>query len=330
MASALASVILRDGKTVMPMVGLGTFRLQGDECRVAVQYALQMAKYRRIDTAICYKNEAVIGHAIADAGIKREDVFITSKLSNYDMKKGEQHAYDACVASLERLNVSYVDLWLIHWPGATGLPLHSPRHADYRKDAWRSCERLLRDGKCRAIGVSNYTVAHLQELLTYANVLPYVNQIEMHPFQYARNKNLLAFCTKHAILVEAYSSLGQGHQDLINHPVVQQICRRLAGGCVSTPPGHDQADTHVGSLEEKKAERTQQFKILPSQVLLRWAIDRGFPINPKSSHCDRIACNGPDALEAVIISDEDLARLDALGEKEEDAKKFCWDSTNVK
>ncbi len=210
-----------------------------------------------------YRNEADVGAAIAASRIPRGDVFVTTKLWNDD------HGYDAALraldASLERLGLDYVDLYLVHWPvpGA-------------RRESWRARERAVADGKARAIGVSNYLVPHLHELLGEAKVAPHVNQIELTPFLQRRDTR--ALCAQHGIVIEAYSPLTRGKR--LGHPEIVAIAKAVA--------------------------RT------PAQVLLRWGIQHGLVVLPKSVHRERIAENG--ALFDFALDGAQMERLDGLEE----------------
>jgi diketogulonate reductase-like aldo/keto reductase len=184
---------------------VGTFQVKKEECYKVVLYALKVG-YRCIDTAKVYKNEGVIGRAIKDSRINRTSVFITSKLSPAD--HGYQQAREAFFESLDDLGLDYLDLYLIHWPAAQGIPMTSEQNAVKRRESWRALESLYKEGKVRAIGVSNYTVQHLEQLREYAEITPHVNQIEFHP--QCQQKELLAYCEKHNIKVVGYSPLGQG------------------------------------------------------------------------------------------------------------------------
>ncbi|MFQ5910009.1 MAG: aldo/keto reductase, partial [Thermoplasmata archaeon] len=181
----------------MPVFGLGLYMSRpGDEARSAISQALE-AGYRLIDTAAYYQNERDVGEALRDSGVPREDVFITTKLKNSD--HGYETAIAACDRSLRLLGLSFVDLYLIHWP-VEGL----------RMESWRALETLLKEGKCHAIGVSNYTIRHLEELLEHSSAVPAVNQVEFHPFLY--QQDLLHFCRSHDIVLEAYSPLTRGRK----------------------------------------------------------------------------------------------------------------------
>ncbi len=247
----------------IPALGLGVFRSDpGEETRGAVATALE-AGYRHVDTARAYGNERDVGRALAGSGLRREEVFVTTKLWNSD------HGYDqarwACDQSLHRLGLEYVDLYLIHWP-VEGL----------RRESWRALERIVADGKARAIGVSNYTTRHLEELLGDCRVSPMVNQVEFHPFLFQRD--LLDFCRRHGVVLEAYSPLVKAQR--LDHPVV----RRVAARCDRTP----------------------------AQVLLRWGLQREVVVLPKSVRPERIRENA--RVFDFALDAGDMAALDALDE----------------
>jgi diketogulonate reductase-like aldo/keto reductase len=267
-----SSATLNNG-VKMPWLGLGVWQAgRGKETYDAVRAALEVG-YRHVDTAKIYGNEADVGRAVRESGVPRGDVFVTTKLWNAD------HGYDrtlrACDASLAALGLEQLDLYLVHWPESR------------RKESWKAMQKLLRDGKCRAIGVSNYTVAHLEELLADTEVVPAVNQVEMHPFLYQRE--LILFCEKHRIQVEAYSPLARGQR--MNDKVLAAVAKRLA--------------------------RT------PAQVLIRWALEHRLVVIPKSAHRERIAENAQ--VFDFAISNDDMAKLDALDEN----LRTCWDPTDV-
>jgi len=179
----------------IPILGLGTFQLNtGTETRKAVKIALE-AGYRHIDTAEAYGNERDVGEAVHQSGIPREEIFITTKVWNSN--HGFKPTINACKASLDRLGVTYLDLYLIHWP-VEGL----------RLETWHAFENLLEEGMCHSIGVSNYTTHHLKELLENSSTLPAINQVEFSPYLYQRN--LLEFCRSQSIQLEAYSPLTKG------------------------------------------------------------------------------------------------------------------------
>ena len=244
-------------------VGLGVYQSgPGVATRTAVTTALELG-YRHVDTARIYGNEADVGAAIKASAVPRDQVFVTTKLWNDD------HGYDAALraldASLARLGLDYIDLYLIHWP----VP-------GKRRDSWRALERAFADGRARAIGVSNYMAPHLRELLGEAKVVPHVNQIELTPF--LQRRDTCALCREHGIVIEAYSPLTRGQR--LGHPTVTAIARA--------------------------AGRT------PAQVLLRWGIQHGFVVLPKSVHRERIAENA--AVFDFTLDAAAMTQLDALEE----------------
>jgi diketogulonate reductase-like aldo/keto reductase len=249
----------------IPRLGLGVYRsAPGGETRRAVEWALE-AGYRHVDTAAAYRNEADVGEAVRGSGIAREELFVTTKLWN------EEHGYEAALraldGSLERLGLDHVDLYLIHWP-VEGVRLES----------WRALERLHREGRARAIGVSNYMVHHLEELLAACEVAPAVNQIELHPFLYRSRREVVELCRARGMVVEAYSPLTKAQR--LEEPVLVEIAR----------------------LHGKT----------PAQVLIRYALDHGWVVLPKSTHRERIRENAE--VFDFRLSSEELARLDALDE----------------
>lgn len=247
----------------MPIFGLGTFQAErGRETRKAVLDAFD-AGYRLVDTAAMYGNEVDVGKAIHESGIPREEIFVTTKLRNDD------HGYDRAVAafedSLEKLGLSYVDLYLIHFP-VEGL----------RNESWRALETLQEEGKCKSIGISNYMIWHLEELLDSSSTVPVVNQVEFHPFLY--QKDLLEFCHSHDIRLEAYSPLTKGHR--LGDPRLVEISSRYSKST--------------------------------AQILIRWALQKDVIVIPKSSRRDRIYENA-DVFD-FEISQEDMEALDSLDE----------------
>jgi diketogulonate reductase-like aldo/keto reductase len=257
-----AALPLRSGGSI-PQVGLGVWQSpRGDVTRDAVLAALRSG-YRHVDTARIYGNEADVGAAVRDSGLPRGDVFVTTKLWNDD--QGFDKALRAFDTSLSKLGLDYVDLYLIHWPVA-----------GKRLDSWRALERIKADGRARHIGVSNYLVPHLEELLASATEAPAVDQIEIHPFLQQRETR--AFCKKNDIVVEAYSPLTSGQR--LDHPVVVAVAKRI--------------------------QRS------PAQVLLRWAIQHELVVLPKSTHEKRIAENAK--LFDFTLDAGAMKELDALEE----------------
>jgi 2,5-diketo-D-gluconate reductase A len=248
--------VLEDGNEI-PLVGLGVWQVpNGAECVDAVRWALELG-YRHIDTAQAYGNEESVGQGLRESGVPREAVFITTKF--FPARK------DAVVEverSLQRLGVDYVDLYIVHWP--KGGPTW----------AWPGMERAREAGYARSIGVSNFGVDDLRQLLAAATVPPVVDQVQFSPYEY--RKALLESCRQNGIALEAYSPLGTGR--------------------------HLTSDTVAGIA--RRHGRT------PAQVLLRWCIERGIAIIPKSTHRERIAENAQ--LFDFRLSDEDIAELDAL------------------
>lgn len=247
----------------IPQVGLGVWQTpSGATTRQAVAAALK-GGYRHVDTARIYGNEADVGAGVRESGVAREDVFVTTKLWNAD--QGYDLALRAFDASLKRLDLDYVDLYLLHWPVA-----------GKRLDSWRALERIHEDGRARSIGVSNFLVPHLEELLGKAKQIPAVNQIELTPFLQRRETR--ALCARHGIVVEAYSPLTHGLR--LDHPVVKDVARRVGRSV--------------------------------AQVLLRWGLQQGLVVLPKSTKPARIAENG--ALFDFTLEERAMSELDALEE----------------
>jgi diketogulonate reductase-like aldo/keto reductase len=262
------------GDVEIPMVGLGVYQsTPGHTTRGAVLAALD-AGYRHIDTAAVYRNEPDVGEAIRRSSIPREEVFVTTKLSN------SNHGYDPALRafdrSLNRLGFEYVDLYLVHWP----VP-------EERLETWRAMERILADGRARAIGVSNYMLRHIDELMTNATVPPAVNQFELSP--YLARWGLVDRCRELGIAVETYSPLTKG--------------RKLR--------------------DRVLIEMAMRYGKSPAQILIRWALDHGFVVIPKSVHPRRIREN-IDVFDFSLDAD-DLASLDALDE----GLITGWDPTNA-
>jgi diketogulonate reductase-like aldo/keto reductase len=258
--SLAAHAVLNDGSR-MPWVGLGVYRIAaGKPCLRAVAHALSVG-YRHIDTAALYGNEEDVGRAVRESGIAREQVFVVTKLWNSE--QGYASAIKACNESLARLKLDYLDLYLIHWP-----------EPGKRLDSWRALVELRKQGKCRSIGVSNYTIAHLEELMAHSDVAPSVNQVEFSPFLFQRE--LLDFCRTHAIQLEAYCPLTRGEK--LGDPVVTKVARR--------------------------------HRKTPAQVLLRWALQHEVAVIPKSGQPARITENAD--LFDFALDTRDMAALDAL------------------
>lgn len=262
--SKVPSITLNNGVS-MPQLGFGVWQVPDDEAARAVGSALE-AGYRSIDTAAVYENEKGTGEAVAASGIPRDELFVTTKLWNSE--QGYDSTLRAFDASLARLGLDYVDLYLIHWP----LPAR-----DAYVDTYKAFETLLADGRARAIGVSNFLPEHLERLLGETSVVPAVNQIELHPqLQQAESRAVHA---KHGIATEAWSPLGQG-RGLLEVPAIAAIARK-----------HGKT---------------------PAQIVLRWHIQLGNVVIPKSVTPSRIKEN-IDVFGFELDAD-DLGALAALDE----------------
>jgi len=251
----------------MPWFGLGVFKVEdGPELVHAIKTAIRHG-YRSIDTASIYGNEAGVGEGIREgmkeAGITREDLFITSKVWNADL--GYESTILAYEESLKKLGLEYLDLYLIHWPV----------EGKY-KEAWRALETIYNEGKVKAIGVSNFQIHHLEELLKVASVIPVINQVEYHPR--LTQVELKAFCQQHHIQLEAWSPLMQG--ELLDHPVLKEI-----------------AKTYGKTV---------------AQVILKWDLQNGVVTIPKSTKTHRIIENA--SLFDFVLSEEDMKRINELNQ----------------
>ncbi|AMK73763.1 MULTISPECIES: glyoxal/methylglyoxal reductase [Bacillus] len=265
MPTSLKDTVKLHNGVEMPWFGLGVFKVEnGNEATESVKAAIKNG-YRSIDTAAIYKNEEGVGIGIKESGVAREELFITSKVWN------EEQGYETTLAafekSLERLQLDYLDLYLIHWPGK-----------DKYKDTWRALEKLYKDGKIRAIGVSNFQVHHLEELLKDAEIKPMVNQVEFHPR--LTQKELRDYCKAQGIQLEAWSPLMQGQ--LLDNEVLTQI-----------------AEKHNKSV---------------AQVILRWDLQHEVVTIPKSIKEHRIIENA-DIFD-FELSQEDMDKIDALNKDE--------------
>jgi 2,5-diketo-D-gluconate reductase A len=242
--TSIPDITLNNGQTI-PQFGFGVFQIEPKDTVAAVSTALE-AGYRHIDTAEMYGNETEVGEAIASSGLDRGEVFVTSKLSNDAHEPDE--ARQAFEETLKALGTDYVDLFLIHWPLPT-------RYGGDFVQTWQTLEEFYREGRARSIGVSNFQPQHLRRLHGETQIIPAVNQIEVHP--YLTQDDVRALCVEHQIAVEAWSPLGQG--SVLDDPVVRTI-----------------------------AERNSK---IPAQVVLRWHIQRGDIVFPKSVTPDRIREN---------------------------------------
>lgn len=245
----------------MPYFGLGVYLSEdGAEVINAVKWALESG-YRHIDTAAIYKNEEGVGEGISKSGIEREEIFVVSKVWNSD--QGYESTLKAFNDSLERLGLDYLDLYLIHWPVA-----------EKYKETWKALEHLYAEGKVKAIGVSNFMQHHLEDLLSEAQIVPMVNQMEFHP--YLVQQELLDFCKKHKIQYEAWSPMMQGK---------------------------------IFEMDEFK-QLAQKYNKTIAQIVLRWDIQKGVVTIPKSSKKERIIANSQ--IFDFAISKEDMLIIDRL------------------
>ncbi|MEV1048114.1 aldo/keto reductase [Streptomyces sp. NPDC049916] len=240
--STVPTVTLNNGVSI-PQLGFGVFQVPDDETTAAVTGALE-AGYRSVDTAAAYGNEAGVGRALAESGIPREELFVTTKLWNTD--QGYDATLAAFDASLAALGLDHVDLYLIHWP----VPAH-----DLYPETWRALERLAAEGRVRAAGVSNFQPAHLRRLLETGTLVPAVNQVELHPG--LQQTGLRAFHAEHGIATEAWSPLAQGA--LLTEDALVSIAER-----------HGKT---------------------PAQAVLRWHLQLGNIVIPKSVTPERIRQN---------------------------------------
>ncbi|KAF9430308.1 hypothetical protein BGZ76_000886 [Entomortierella beljakovae] len=355
---------------VMPSVGLGTYRVRDQDVLDACILQALRSGYRLIDTAAVYRNEVAIGNSLKRIleenlvpGLTRQDVFLTSKL--------------AVLESLQNLQVDYIDLYLIHWPGTARLKGPNPRNAINRLESWRALEDLYHEGKLRAIGVSNFTVGHLNQLIGYLPqhnhtqpqtqpqelartlVVPHVHQFELHPRLFQRD--LVQFCQHHKIQVQAYSSLGEGRLVSLTPPPPPEMDAHynkspMPGALDVMPdlirkyfddPGNinnidNQQDTSgIKDPELSKAmdvdvenfvvtesdeSRKKNYAKRAAQILLRWGLQHGVVVIPKSIHPERI--NDNINLFQFEIDPEDMSTLDAYSTQGE-MTRYCWDPSDI-
>lgn len=271
---------------------VGTYKMTKENVEIAIPAALE-AGYRLFDTATIYRNEEFVGETLrkemACRGIARSSVFITSKLQTKD--QGYEAASAAIDTSLAKMGVDYIDLYLIHWPGAAGLDPSDPLNKELRIGSWRALEEALVVGKLRSIGVSNYMLKHLQEMEEYAKVMPMVNQIELHPAYYP--EDVIGYCQSKQIVIQAYSSLGRGKlledEFMTEHSQVVKISER-----------------HRATI---------------SQVYLRWALQHNWGILPKSNNPHRIKENA--SILHFELNEKEMHYLHSIHIKE--TQKICWD-----
>ena len=252
----------------MAMLGLGVYKVEDGAVTVDTVKAALDADYRLIDTAAIYQNEESVGQALREAGIPREDVFVTTKLWNEF--HGFEEALQAFQDSLDRLGLEYVDLFLIHWP--------MPRFGKF-VETYKALEQLYEEGRVRTIGVSNFEIEHLEQIIQSCSIVPAVNQVEIHP--YLSQKELIAFCKRYDIQIQAWSPLMKGREALEDETIVKV------------------ANAHGKS---------------PAQVILRWHLQNGVAVIPKSVTPSRIKEN--IQVFDFTLTKEEMAAIDALNRDE--------------
>jgi len=255
---AVPPTLTLNNSVAVPQLGLGLYRVEPDQAGKVVSAAFD-AGYRSLDTAAMYGNEAAVGEAVRESGLPRSEVFVTTKLWN------TEHGYDNALRAFDRsaaaLDLGVVDLYLIHWP----MP-----ELDRYVETWRALERLLSDGRVRAIGVSNFGIGHLRRLLDAADVVPAVNQVELHPWQ--QQLPLRAFHAEHGIATEAWSPLARGRQ--LTDPVISALAAKYGK--------------------------------TPAQLVLRWHLQSGIIAIPKSATPSRIRENA-EVFDFELAEDDLLA-----------------------
>ncbi len=273
--NADSKILLNSGFEI-PRLGLGVFQV------VAGQYAKNLimdafkSGYRHIDTAKVYGNERTVGEAVRQCGIPREEIFVTTKLWNSD--QGFDTSISAFNESLKQLGLDYIDLFLVHWP-----------LEDVRVDSWKALETLYEGGSLRSIGVSNFMIDHLEELIEQSSIIPAVNQVELHPYNYQHRKDLVEFCQSIGTQVEAYAPLTRG--------------QRLN--------------------DQKLVKKAEKYGKTPAQILIRWSLQKDFIVIPKSANIDRVEEN----LKVFDFSIESTD-MDEIDHYNEDLI-VCWNPAEV-
>ncbi len=266
---------LNNGTTV-PLLGLGTWQIaDGRQTQEAVSFALGFG-YLHFDTAMIYGNERSVGKTVNAGPVPRDELFITTKVWNSD--HGFDQTLRAFDESLNQLGLDYVDLYLIHWPVE-----------NRRSDTWRALEALMKDGRVKAIGVSNYMVRHLEELLSFSQVTPVVNQIELHPYNFGLRRDVIEFCRARDIQIVAYTPLTRGQR--FDDPKLQKMARK--------------------------------YSKTPAQILIRWTLQHDIVVIPKSAQPERIRENAEVFDFSIQAQDMDL--IDSFNED----LVICWDPADV-
>ena len=263
--TSVPDLTLNNGVTI-PQLGFGVFQISPDATRKSTLAALEVG-YRHVDTAQMYGNEAGVGQAVRDSGLDRGDVFVTSKLDN------SSHAYDDALAAFDRslaeLEFDYLDLFLVHWP--------MPAVGNF-VETWRAMEEIYRSGRSKAIGVSNFQPNHLDRLRAETDVVPAVNQVEVHP--YFTQQDVRTYGVEHGIVTEAWSPIAQGK--VLDDPTIGRIAKRYGK--------------------------------TPAQVTLRWHIQRGDVVFPKSATRSRVQENF--AIFDFELADDDVTDISLLDREE--------------
>ncbi len=247
----------------MPLLGLGVYNMHGNEAEQAVLDSLEIG-YRLIDTASLYNNETEIGNAVKKSSLPRDQIFVTTKVATND--QGYESTLRAYDASLKKLQMDYVDMYLVHWPIKAK-----------RKDTWLALEKLYADKRVKAIGVANYLIPFLEELKTYASVMPVLNQVEFTPWLF--QKDLLDYCVERDIQLQSYSPITRGQK--FNDPRLVKLCDKYGKS--------------------------------PAQIILRWNIEHGISTIPKSANKIRLQQNF-DMLN-FSLTKEDVALIDSFDEQ---------------
>ncbi len=258
-----SKVELNNGVSI-PRLGFGTWKLKGEMAYNPVRWALEIG-YRSIDTAKLYGNETYVGKAIHDSKVSREQLFITTKVWDSDL--GYQKTLKAFDTSLSKLKLDYIDLYLIHWP------------RKLRNESWKAMVELYEQGRVKAIGVANFAIKHLKEFLNKSEIIPAINQFELHPLLFSQQIKLIEFCKNNEIQIEAYSPLTHGKK--LNNPKIKSIA--------------------------------QKYDKSPAQILIRWSLQHDFVVIPKSGKKDHIKENAE--VFDFKISEKDMKELDSLKER---------------
>ncbi|PJZ44968.1 aldo/keto reductase [Leptospira brenneri] len=269
----ITSILKSNQSVSVPQLGLGVWKARPKECLEAVKSALSFG-YRHIDTAAIYGNEAEVGSAIQESGLNRSEIFLVTKLWNAD--QGYESTLRAIDVSLKKLGTDYVDMYLIHFPVS-----------GKRNESWKALEKIKSEGKAKSIGVSNFMVSHLKELLKETGTVPAMNQVEYHPF--LQDTELKEYCQKNGILLEAYSPLAHGQK-----------------------------------LEDSRLTKiANRYHKSNAQILIRWSLQAGNVVIPKSINPTRIKENA-DVFD-FVLSENDMKEISSWNEN----FRTCWDPTTV-